>query len=349
MGWKQLQEQALIKYLLWRSRPKRLRRFLAGKEYFPIPSTVGDTVKVAAVQQKLSLISDPLAYAGEMYARVRQAVDMGAQLVVFPEDNTTQLLGMLPGLSAADNVTEAVGELDPQLKVADIFNYLSPVTRQVYYNVFSYLAARFNIHLLGGSIIVCDRRGRTVNQASLFGPDGKILGTQMKLHLLPVEVEWGLSCGEELSVFDTAVGKLAFPICMDATYFETFRIAVSKGAELVIIPAANPDEYNPWKELRGVWPRVQESGVYGIRASMVGEVLGMRLTGRSAIFAPLEITPNQDGILAQAESFDQQEMVISELDYKKLRQYRRQFGFESYLNKELCKKYLPHLYGTSPG
>ena len=98
---------------------------------------------------------------------------------------------------------------------------------------------------------------------------------------MPIEKEWGISRGSKLEVFPTPLGKLAFPVCMDATYFETFRILEKQGAEIVMIPIANPEPYNYGLALRGIWPRVQEAPVYGIKSALVGRVLGFEFTGRA--------------------------------------------------------------------
>lgn len=345
MGWLQsIQEKMLLKYLLWKGRTSRIRAYLQAKKPVKAEPLLPGKARVAAVQGELVLIGDPLQYADLMYQAVHEAVSRGAQLVAFPEDNATHLVGMLPGLTGGKDVSQLVAELGEEVKVADIFNYLTPVTKQVYFAVFSELAALFGVFIMAGSIVVAGDNGKTVNEAYLFGPDGSIIGRQQKLHLLPLEEEWGLSCGNHLSVYDTPVGKLAFPICMDATYFETFRIAAAKGAQTVIIPTANPDQYNFWKELRGIWPRVQESAVFGIKSSMVGDVMGLTLTGRSGIFAPLELTPNKDGILAQAETYDRPEVVVADLDYQMLQEYRQDNLFTNYLNTGLCRRYLPQLY-----
>jgi predicted amidohydrolase len=71
--------------------------------------------------------------------------------------------------------------------------------------------------------------GSVVNRAFLYGPDGKLIGTQDKVHLLPVEEEWKLRRGKSFKIFDTSIGCLAMPVCMDATYFETFRILEEPG------------------------------------------------------------------------------------------------------------------------
>jgi predicted amidohydrolase len=129
--------------------------------------------------------------------------------------------------------------------------------------------------------------------------------------------------GQELEVYRTGIGSLAFPICMDATFFETFCIAEDKGAEIVMIPIANPDpDYNYWTAMRGIWSRIQESNLYGVKSAMVRSFLGFKLTGQAGFYAPLELTENKDGVIAEAVSFDQEEIVLAELDLQRLGEYR---------------------------
>ncbi|GAW91798.1 nitrilase-related carbon-nitrogen hydrolase [Calderihabitans maritimus] len=349
-----LQEKAFLGYLLWKTRPALIRQYLdrldKKKTKKPIrPATTGDRkVRVAAVQVELRLVEDVREYVKIMYKMVEEAWQQGAQLVAFPEDITLPLIGMLPGindLSSRGALNEAVETLaGPGVKVADIFNYLSPVTRQVYHTTFSELARRFGAYLMGGSMVVGTAEGKVVNQAWLFNPEGEAVGKQEKAHLLPLEAQWGLSCGDSLRVYSTEVGNVAFPICMDATYFETFRIVAFKGAEIVIIPSANPEEYNFWKALRGIWPRVQESQVYGISSCLVGSIFGYTLTGRSGIFAPIALTPNRDGILAQVEHPDKPGVVVADLDLEALKEERLRHPRLDSINRELCARYLPALY-----
>ncbi|HHW14687.1 MAG TPA: hypothetical protein GXX28_07110, partial [Firmicutes bacterium] len=87
--------------LRWRSRPAAIRRFLARRKIRPsanCASLPAPAVRVALVQTPLSLIPTGEAYAARMYPLVAEAVERGAQLVVFPEDNATSLVGMLPGV-----------------------------------------------------------------------------------------------------------------------------------------------------------------------------------------------------------------------------------------------------------
>ena len=351
-GWK---ERLFRRYLFHLCRPARVKRhlnkFLAGAERAAPPE--GRSVTVAALQLELKLFKNPLHYAEEMYRRVKEAVAAGAQLVVFPEDNNLQLLGMLPGIeelgtaALSENGAEAPPEpAGPPITVADVIHYVSPVMEPLIHAVFSRLAGAHGIYLMAGSFLLSDR-GRVVNRAFLYGPGGELIGRQDKIHLMPIESEWGIARGRSFSVFDTAIGRLAMPICMDATYYETFRILERLGVEIAMLPIANPEAYNYWLALRGIWPRVQESPLYGVKSAMVGQLLGFTFTGRAGIFAPLELTPNKDGVLAEVESPHRKGLAVATLDLEALRELRAAHPWRD-SNETLYERYFPAVYQNLP-
>lgn len=302
-------------------------------------------IRVAAVQMRLELIEDAGTYAEKIRTLTGAAADQGAQLVVFPEDSGTPLAGLIPGLEelAAKGMDAAVADLTGRgMKVAEIFREISPAVKRIYETTFSTLAKEFRLYIITGSAYLEDDDGRMRVIGYFYGPDGEILAKQRKLHLVPMEAAWGFEPGSDLEVLDTPLGRIAFPICMDATYFETFRLARLRGAEIVAVPSANNEEYIFWRTMRGIWPRVQESQVFGISAAAVGNLLGMPFTGRSGLLAPLEMTPSGDGWLARAVSFDQEEIVVGDLDLDALRRFRDENPLD--VNLALYEKYLPGLY-----
>lgn len=345
-------------------------------------------ITVAALQIKMVLYDNPLIFADKMEELVCQASKEGARLVVFPEDNLSQLLGLLPGISDNDeshddqnnnkkqankaDIDEILSEIGDDISISEILAFVGPLIKKVSLLIFAELSRKYNLYIMAGSGLFPDssqyidkgdmaeeikknnniRESRDVresdskmifNIAYLFGPDGKLLGKQKKNHLLPLEDKWGLKSGQEISVFTTKIGKLAFPICMDATYFETFQIASNKAAEIVMIPIANPDpNYNYWTALRGIWGRVQESPVYGIKSAMVGNFLGFELTGQAGIYAPISLTENQDGIIAESETHDCEEIIIAKISLGLLKEYREKSKIE--VNKEFEEKYFPDIY-----
>ncbi|MFP4017514.1 MAG: nitrilase-related carbon-nitrogen hydrolase, partial [Halanaerobiales bacterium] len=225
-------------------------------------SRCDERVTVAALQVKMELYDDPFKFADKMEELVVAACKKGAQLLVFPEDNLTQLLGLLPGIGVNDNgdikadyeqskinrsVNENIGgvinerdneeledsssdingllsELGDDISVADILAYIGPIIRKISLAIFSELASKYGLYIMSGSGLFPEaiRDGKKADQqndqntvynmAYLFGPDGSLLGRQKKNHLLPMEADWGLSTGEELSVIPTQIGRLAFPV-----------------------------------------------------------------------------------------------------------------------------------------
>ena len=334
--------------MLWRkSRPSLVRRALAGRDFPRALRPTGGTTRVGVVQLELHFITSAAGYAQKMHELTRQAVEGGAQLVIFPEDTGTHLLGLLPGIEELAEGTftlnEAIAQVAGQdIRVAKVFKAVAPGARRIYEATFSALARRFGVHIMAGSILLPDKSGELYNVGYFYDPDGRLIGTQKKTHLFIIEKEWGLACHDEIQVFDTPLGVIAFPICMDHAFFEPIRVAWLQGAEVIIDPSANPAPYNYWEQMRGVWGRIQESPAYGVLCCMVGDFAGFTFRGRSGVYAPLEMTPNGDGIIAQAETVDREEILLADLDLAALRRFRQEQKPD--FNLALYEKYLPRVY-----
>lgn len=372
-----MKKSMLKTYLFFKTRPKKIGDILGKMEFMNKEEAPGITLRerelekavkakkftAGAVQMKWKLIGDPADFVSEMYNWAFRAARQGVNLLVFPEDIGLQLLGLIPGIEGmAGNILSEENSEGENSKgksctcreeetsgyaremVREVVSFMTPVALRLYTETFTRLARRFKMYVMGGSIILEDRNGKIYNRAYLFGPGGKIVGYQEKLHLLPIEASWGLATGNQLRTFDTPLGKLSLPVCMDATYFETFRILELKGVEVVLLPTANPEEYNFWKALRGIWPRIQESRLYGIKSAMVGEFLGLKFTGKAGIYAPRRLTEFGDGILAEADTFDKEELVVAELDLNRLRNFREQDQIQGRPRGDVLGRYLPGLY-----
>lgn len=326
------------KYLFWRVRKGRIKRYIKRSlNYLSEKNNEANKLlRVGAVQLKMKLYHDPLDFAEKMQQITAAAVSKGVKLLVFPEDNLIQLAGMLPGIETGNSdINEEIAGGD--ININDVLKYIGPVIIKAANTIFSQLARKYNIYIMAGSGML-PGGDKVYNLAYLYSPEGRLMATQKKLHLLPLEDKWEIKTGDYLKVIKTEIGNLAFPICMDASYFETFRIASNLGADIVMIPIANPDpDYNYWTAMRGIWGRVQESGVYGIKSAMVGNFFGFKLTGQAGIYAPLELTPDESGILAEAVTYDQEEIVLADLDIGLLEIERQK-------NKALWERYFPDIY-----
>ncbi len=339
-------EVGLQLMLRFRSRPGRIQRRLRRRGFRHKARTpeVG-VVRAAAVQLEFQLCETAEQFTDIMYTRVREAVLEGAELIAFPEDTASLIAGIMPGLGPklrTHSVEEALAEVGEGATVAELFRLMGNATRRIYETTFRTLAVGFDVHIAAGSAMLPTQDGRVLNVGHLFTSEGDIL-RQPKCHLLPLEADWGLTPGEELEVFDASVGRVGIPVCMDATYFETFRILRLQGADIVVVPIADQEHpYNHWKALRGIWPRVQESQVFGVQAALVGNALGMRLTGRAGIYAPLALTPRRDGMLAISSEPEGETIVVADLDIAALHRYRQENPL--LMNPALYEHYFPRVY-----
>jgi predicted amidohydrolase len=109
------------------------------------------------------------------------------------------------------------------------------------------LARRFQVFLVGGSLLERGTEGRCYNTSLLFSPSGEILARYRKIHLFDVALEGTgvvvresdrILPGAEAVVVATEVGRLGLTICYDLRFPELFRALADQGAEILFLPAA---------------------------------------------------------------------------------------------------------------
>lgn len=354
-----IQEKALGAWLDFATRQGALEKLLAsmrtrrGESCAPAALAASpQTVRVAAMQVEFELTKTPRAFVAQVHRLLSRAVEQGAQVAVFPEELGTELLGLVPGIGRM-----LTGGLPDPGKGGEapasgpepiaVLRFVAPAVRRVFETTFSTLARDFGIWVYTGSVNLPGPDGRVCNRSFLYDAEGRRAGSHEKLHLLPVEANLGLSRGSRLEVFDTPWCRVAIPICMDSTYFETFRAASSLGAELVLLGVCDAQPYNFWKAHRGLWPRVQESGVYGAMSPVVGRFLGLPATQHAAIFAPLELTEGRDGVVALSPDVEREQVVVATLDLARLRAWRGERGPQRAYNLDLYRRELPQVYADA--
>src|SRR4051812_13685841 len=149
------------------------------------------------------------------FARLEEAAGQGAQLVVFPEC-------AIPGYMF-DSAEEALPYAE---------EIPGPSTE-----AFERECARLGVHAVCGLI---ERDGDTIfNAAILVGPDG-LIGSYRKTHLPFLGVDRYVTPGEDLKVFDTAIGRIGLIICYDLRFPEVTRTLALHGADLIALPTNFP-------------------------------------------------------------------------------------------------------------
>ncbi len=240
----------------------------------------------------------------KMERQVRDAVRQGAQLVVFPES----ALGALG--SACENCSVDSGPSPEHQAWAETVP--GPSTR-----VFADLAAELGVYIVFGiDETAPDQPGCIYNSAVLVGPEGHV-GTYRKLHLgHPLETRH-YTPGNELPVFQTALGPIGILICYDFwSNPELSRVLALKGARILVNPtrsAANPGKADYVRNTTVV--RAQENLLYAMSANWTGPSIGGGSSaGNSTIAGPAY--PAFNNVFAAA-GVDEQ-VIVATLNFKQL-------------------------------
>ncbi len=340
---------AINALLAYKSRPDPIRRVLKNRKDARAPLPTRDRVTVAVVQMQLDLVNEGLQFAAKYYSLVQEAVERGAQLIVFPEYAWLPILGLLPPVRniARQGVSldEAVNELGGGrgLTIEGVFRTIAPAVKRIFETTARELAMRFRVFLMPGTALTMDRAGHLFNTAYLFAPDGSLIGTQNKLHPTTLEKDW-LTTGCEISVFDLGFTKIAMPVCMDFTYWETTRIATLRGAEILLDMSADATANDYYLAIRGDETRIQESLAYSTRAYCITKLFGLNFCGPSHIAAPLGLYDNATTYLARTQTHNREEIIVADLDLARLREFRAAHPRD--FNVALYKRYLPRVYET---
>jgi predicted amidohydrolase len=265
-------------------------------------------IKLAAVQYALKDMVSSDEFVGQVTQYVELASEQNPDFILFPEYLTTPLI------SAAKNSNpfEAIRELDS--------------FTDFYVDLFSGLSKKYNTHIIAGTHIVKKACGEYANRAFLFYPDGTY-GYQDKIHLTPVEKkEWKLSAGDELTVFDTELGKLAILICYDVEFPELSRRAMELGASILFCPSSTESKQGMYRVRRCSQARAIENQIYVVETGTIGALENVTYMDQNVawagIFAPCDADFPVGGVIAEGiESHDM--IIFGEIDLQSLENVRQ--------------------------
>ena len=228
---------------------------------------------------------------------VRQAVGMGADLVVLPE--TWTVMGSRAQLLAGAQTLDG-----PAMEWA----------RRI--------AAELGIDLVAGSFYEA-AGDKGSNTSAHLSPDGELRAVYRKIHLFDVEIDGmvhaesrAFESGGEIVVSELDDGMpLGLSVCFDLRFPELYRILALRGAEVITVPSAFtlPTTRDHWEVL--LRARAVENQCFVVAPNQIGEHPGgNRSGGRSMIVDPWGT------VLACAP--DAETAVVAELDPARLRAIR---------------------------
>ena len=267
----------------WQMHPARLYRIL-GIPGPPVSSVSGadqppvDTARLAlvtAIDFAIKTVEELAELCGGL---IKEAIEMDANLVVFPPETGELLLQLAP------------------CEGKRVYRRL----QAAHFPFWSGLARKYQVWLIAGCQTL-NYQGYNRKAAFLFGPQGQC-GKQYKVHLTVEEKKAGYLPGREVQVWPTAVGPLALCFYGEEQYFELGRIIAAKGGK-ILVSLVTPGAALQTDQITGGWARAQENPIYFV--------------GGTNVFAPTELSIDGSGIVDQSESSSQR-LILVNLDLTKL-------------------------------
>jgi predicted amidohydrolase len=275
-------------------------------------------LKVASAQYPIGQPASLAEWEAKITSWVEQGVATGAELLVFPEYVAIE--------QAACFGPEVYNDLTTTLeRVAAL------AEERVAFH--ASLAAKHNVHILVGSGPAKHADGRFVNAAQLVTPKGG-MGVQEKLIMTPFEHNWGVTAGNPLRVFETALGKLAVLICYDSEFPLLARAAVEAGADAILVPSCTERISGYHRVRTGSAARALENTIVTVQSPTVGDAPWSPAVdfnvGAAGIYVPPEQGVSDTGVLAEG-TLNAAQWVYAAADLAALRRLRtsgemRNFG-----------------------
>lgn len=269
-------------------------------------------IRVASAAWPIDRHPDWASYAAKLETWIAEAAENGARLLVFPEYGNMELASLLDPAIALD----AAAQVDP---LADMATDVAGLHAD--------LARRHKVHILAGSMVERDERGRIVNRARLFGPEGGI-GYQDKLILTMWErTHWTIAPGApHVTLFDLGFAKVGVIICYDSEFPAAAQALAAAGADILLIPSCTDSLAGYWRVRVGAMARALETQCFAIQSPTIGAAPWSAVVdvnvGAAGIFAPPDLGMPADGVIALG-ALDAPGWTYADLDPGVLAELRR--------------------------
>ena len=185
-------------------------------------------------------------------------------------------------------------------------------------------AEKYGIYLIGGSIPEL-AGSRVYNTSFVFSPSGDMIAKHRKVHLFDIDIENMIrfkesdffSAGENITLFDTELGKMGLAICFDVRFPEMFRQMAKAGAEIIFLPASFNMTTGPvhWELL--IKSRALDNQLYlAANASARNTSASYLSWGHSCVASPW------GELIASAD--EKESIVYAEIDPEYIKKVRRE-------------------------
>ncbi|WP_439555245.1 carbon-nitrogen hydrolase family protein [Dyadobacter sp.] len=267
-------------------------------------------VTVAAAQYPITEHTDFSAWNKHIAHWVSQAAAQGAQLLLFPEYGSMELVSIFSE-AVRSNIREQIFTLD--------------ALKSEFCAVFEELAKAYQVTIVAPTIPVVEQ-GKNLNRAYVFSPSG-LAGYQDKFFMTRFEdEEWGIETAPKvLTVFEASWGKFGIQICYDVEFPIGAQLLCEAGAGLILAPSCTETIRGATRVHVGARARALENQAYTVVSQTIGNAAWSPAVDINYGFAACYSTPDKDlpeeGIVSTMPP-QQEGWLIQELDFAKLENVR---------------------------
>jgi predicted amidohydrolase len=189
------------------------------------------------------------------------------------------------------------------------------------------------MHICPGSY--WNRAGGGVYHEACIISNGNIRLMQRQLYLARWERGLGLSRGTSTGLCDIKGWKVGVVLSTDVFYPQVSRVLALMGADIVLSPVGFAGKPHEALKLCAMWRETQQNLFFAVESAFNGTLGGIDLWGESIIHAPLEMTEDEDGILARTAGIC--DTVSVTLDRKQRFEAIEKFNVLKQLNPEFYR------------
>ncbi len=269
-------------------------------------------VKVAAAQYDIGYFNQWDDFADKLTQWVKEAAEVKAKLLVFPEYGSMELASLFG---------EAVyKDLGKQLhSMQDVYIEWQALHLQ--------LARQYDVMMLASTFPVLQDDGTFRNRANLYAPNG-LIGYQDKLIMTRFENEqWLIHAGSDIKVLETDIGKIGINVCYDSEFPMIAYQQVKAGADLILAPSCTDTEAGYYRVRIGCQARALENQCYVVQSPTFGKAEWSEAvdvnTGRASIYTPVDYGFPENGILVEGVG-DKPGWVYADLDLAEIARVRQE-------------------------
>jgi len=268
-------------------------------------------MNVALANYPISSFSSFSAWQSHFSAWVQEAVNQGAQVLVFPEYGAMELVSWAPW-AVQQNVVDQIHWMQP---------YFPDFQRHI-----QHLAQQHQVLIIAPSFPVLESN-RAINRVLVCGPAGQV-SYQDKAHMTRFENEvWGVTSGDPtLRVFETPWGKIGIQICYDIEFPIGSALLARAGAQAILAPSCTETLRGASRVHVGARARALENQIWVGVSQTTGEAAWSEAVDINYGYTAIYTTPDKDlpetGIL-QVGPPQEKGWLIDTLDFQATERVQR--------------------------